>query len=293
VDLRLLCFDICKNRAPEVNIEDYFVNFVIESEEPLDLSDDEEGDLNELDAFESLAKPDSIKEAEAEAEADGSDEAMEEEEEEDDEEDEEEDDEDDEEDEDMEQADDDAEMIGEPVTLAMLNEWVADADSKKSPIAWKKMLMAFRYVVRSDDEGKSDFTYRVDSSKGKIEGYCVFMYVFINKNDIVYTKLIRYTLKTAYPILNQHIYFLKKERYPGKTKNWPKLEKVVKLFLNNCVRFLRELTQDDIIQYVLEQLEPCTLYFGCFPKISREYLCVSGWFYYKYALFSCIYAGPT
>jgi nucleolar complex protein 2 len=49
------------------------------------------------------------------------------------------------------------------------------------------------------------------------------------------------------------------------------------------------LTQDDIIQYVLEQLEPCTLYFGCFPKISREYLRVSGWFYFKHALFLQIY----
>lgn len=170
-----MCFDICKNRAPEVNIEDYFVNFVIESEEPLDLSDDEEGDLNELDAFESLAKPDSINEAEA----DGSDEEMEEEEEEEEDEDGDEEDDDEDDDEDMEQADDDAEMIGEPVTLAMLNEWVVDADSKKSPIAWKKMLMAFRYVVRSDDDGKSDFTYRVDSSKGKREGYYLCIYLLI------------------------------------------------------------------------------------------------------------------
>ena len=90
--------------------------------------------------------------------------------------------------------------------------------------------------------------------------------------NLVYTKLIRNTLMAAYPILSQHIYFLKKEKYPGKTKNWPKLEKVIQLFFNNCVRFLRELSQDDIIQYVLEQLEPCTLYLGCFPKISREYL---------------------
>ncbi|KAI8885406.1 Noc2-domain-containing protein [Backusella circina FSU 941] len=228
-----------EEKVPEVSIEDYFVNFVIESEEPLDLSDDEEEELNALDEFESLAV------ADATNGADRSDEEMEEEESEDDE---------DEysEEEDMEQ--DDGEMIGEPVTMAMLNEWITAANTQKSPIAWKKMLMAFRYVVRSDDEEtKTDFTYRVDSSK-------------------VYTKLIRYTLKAAYPILSQHIYFLKKERYPGKTKNWPKLEKVIRLFLNNCVRFLRELTQDDIIQYVLEQLEPCALYFGCFPKISREYL---------------------
>lgn len=87
----------------------------------------------------------------------------------------------------------------------------------------------------------------------------------------------RSTLKAAYPILSNHIYFLKKEKYPGKTKNWPKLERVIILFFNNCIRFLRELSHDDIIQHVLEQLAPCTLYLGCLPKISREYLRVSGY----------------
>ena len=76
-----------------------------------------------------------------------------------------------------------------------------------------------------------------------------------------------------------HIYFLKKEKYPGKTKNWPKLEKTIRLFLNNCIRFLRDLSEDDIIQYVLHHLEPCTLYMGCFPKISREYLRVKDFFF--------------
>ncbi|CAO3637149.1 unnamed protein product [Mucor hiemalis] len=155
--------------------------------------------------------------------------------------------------EDMEEAEEDnGQDDSTLVTSAMLKEWTAAAN-RKSPTAWKKMLMAFRAFVRSDEASNTKFTYRVESSK-------------------VYTKLVRNTLKAAHPILSQHIYFLKKERYPGKTKNWPKLEKVIKLYFNNCIRFLRELDQDEVIQYVLEQLEPCTLYLGCLPKISREYL---------------------
>ncbi|KAG1234401.1 hypothetical protein G6F68_018986 [Rhizopus microsporus] len=41
-----------KQEAVQVNTEDYFCNFIIDTEEQLDLSDDEESDLNELDAFE-------------------------------------------------------------------------------------------------------------------------------------------------------------------------------------------------------------------------------------------------
>lgn len=52
------------------------------------------------------------------------------------------------------------------VTLPMLKEWIVAAN-KKSPAAWKKMLLAFRSIVRSDEPGKTQFTYRVESSKGK------------------------------------------------------------------------------------------------------------------------------
>ncbi|KAI7898298.1 Noc2p family-domain-containing protein [Cokeromyces recurvatus] len=229
--------------VPQVNVEDYFCNFVLETDEPLELSDDE-ADLDGLDAFEGIEAPkqnDELQEDVDMSEADDNNDDDEEEEYSDEFEDEDENDE-------INDEDDDTELV----TMAMLNEWSAAA-FKKSPTAWKKMLMAFRYVVRSDEHPKIHFTYRVESSK-------------------VYTKLIRNTLKAAYPILSQHIYFLKKEKYPGRTKNWPKLEKTIQLFLNNCVRFLRELSEDDIIQYVLEQLEPCTLYFGPFAKLSREYL---------------------
>lgn len=91
----------------------------------------------------------------------------------------------------------------------------------------------------------------------------------------VYKKLMKETLRLTYPILSQHIVLTKKVRHPAKTKLWPKLEKVVRLFLNNCVRFLRDLEQDDLVEYTLTQLEPCTVYFGCFPKAAREYLRVS------------------
>ncbi|KAI9263931.1 Noc2p family-domain-containing protein [Helicostylum pulchrum] len=238
--------------TPLVNADDYFCNFVIDTEETLDLSDDEEADLDALDAFEVILGPDQNIVAE------GLDEDEQEESEDDEEEDEDDEYEsveegDDDEDEDMEEGSDmDQDDTSTLVTYAMLKEWSAAAN-KKSPAAWKKMLLAFRSIVRSDEPQKTNFTYRVESSK-------------------VYAKLIRDTLKAAYPILSNHIYFLKKEKYPGKTKNWPKLERVIILFFNNCIRFLRELSHDDIIEYVLEHLAPCTLYLGCLPKVSREYL---------------------
>lgn len=72
-------------------------------------------------------------------------------------------DEDEEEDEEMGEADENDDSI--LVTSELLNEWSAAAN-KKTPAAWKKMLMAFRSIVRSDEETPTKFTYRVESSKG-------------------------------------------------------------------------------------------------------------------------------
>lgn len=72
------------------------------------------------------------------------------------------------EDEDMEEDEEDNEDDDSIlVTSAMLKEWTAAAN-KKSPAAWKKMLMAFRAFVRSDEASNTKFTYRVENSKGSV-----------------------------------------------------------------------------------------------------------------------------
>ncbi|KAI8150272.1 Noc2p family-domain-containing protein [Fennellomyces sp. T-0311] len=237
------------SNAEQANVEDYFCNFSIGSEESLDLSDDEEEDVNGLDLLEA------VEDEEMEEKDDSEKEEEEEEEEEEDDDDDDDEDEvfvsDDEEEESGDEDDDEMEDDdSQAVTMEMLSNWSTLAKSK-SVDSFKHLLMAFRSIARSDEE--STFTYRVSNHK-------------------VYKKLVRVTLKSAYPIFSQHLFFTKKAKHPAKTKNWRRLEKVVRLFLNNCVRFLRDLDQDDMLQYILTHLEPCTLYFGCFPKAAREYL---------------------
>lgn len=118
-----------------------------------------------MDTFEAILDP----EQNITAEGLDEDEEMEEEEESEDEDEDEEDEyesEEDEEDNDEEQEIGDSDDESEIVTMAMLNEWSAAA-LKKSPVAWKKMLLAFRSIVRSDEDKPKQFTYRVESSKGR------------------------------------------------------------------------------------------------------------------------------
>ncbi|KAL0095345.1 Noc2p family-domain-containing protein [Phycomyces blakesleeanus] len=229
---------------PEVNVEDYFCEFSINGEELLDLEADEEQDLNALDAFKEVENTDVDMDAQDDEDADNSDEEEMNDEFEESEESESED--EDEENDDMEEDD------SQVVTREMLEEWSAAAD-KKSPEAFKKMLMAFRAIARSDEDTEIQYTYRVNSNK-------------------VYNKLVKKTISAAYPFFSQHILINKKVKHPAKTRDWPKLERVIHLFLNNSVRFLRDLDQDDMVGYFVKHLDPCAPYFGCFPKTAREYL---------------------
>lgn len=120
--------------------------------------------MDALDAFEAILGPDQNISAEGLDDDEIMSEDDDDEEEEDEYEDEE--DEDEEEDEDMEENSDiDENEDSIEVTMPLLKEWTT-AVNKKSPAAWKKMLLAFRSIVRSDEPAKTKFTYRVESSKG-------------------------------------------------------------------------------------------------------------------------------
>ena len=148
---------------------------MIGGEESLDLSDDEEDDVNGLDEVEA-AEPedepmaeDSKKERVDEEEEDDDDEDDDEEE--DDymlSEDEDEDDDDEEEDEEM--NDDNSQVV----TMELLSSWTESA-KKKSTEAFKELLIAFRSIARSDEETDMEFKYKVNSHKG--EYYQILFYL--------------------------------------------------------------------------------------------------------------------
>ncbi|KAI8098797.1 Noc2p family-domain-containing protein [Halteromyces radiatus] len=222
------------------NVDTYFANYILNGEESLDLENDEEQDVNALDAFEAVQDEEAI---EREMELDLANENMESSS-------DEESDEEMELSDDNENDDDDDDDDAQLITKVMLQSWTRDA-AKKSPQAFKNLLLGLRAVAYDDSTSKN--TYRINSSK-------------------VYTKLVKVTVASAYPIFSQHLIVNKKVRHPAKTRFWTKLERVVRLFLNNVVRFLRDLDQDDMLVDILNELEPCAMYFGCFPNLCREYL---------------------
>ncbi|KAI9306002.1 Noc2p family-domain-containing protein [Cunninghamella echinulata] len=233
------------------NLSDYFCNYMLDSEESLDLENDEEIDVNALDSFEAVEDEES---KELAMEIDFADRTKSESSDEEEDDDDMEDDEDMEEEEEEEDDDDDIDTDNdaEVVTKEMLNKWTLEA-AKKSPEALKHLLLAFRSIAREGSGKKEQYKYCVNNSK-------------------VYTKLVKSTVQSAYPIFSQHILVNKKVRYPAKARFWPKLKLVVQLFLNNVVRFIRDLDQDDLLVHILTHMEPCAIYFGAFPILAKQYI---------------------
>ncbi|KAI8062264.1 Noc2p family-domain-containing protein [Gongronella butleri] len=223
--------DSINDLATVADKETYFCNFSLDSEDVLDLDVDKESELEILDEIDA---PDEVDDDGIPVVVDLGDDDMGES---DDEEDE---------DEDEEEEQDDTQVV----TKEMLAEWREQA-KKRSPQAFRHLLLAFRAIALDDDT--EPVQYRINSSS-------------------VYHGIVTTTTACAYPILSSQLILNKKVRHPSKTRFWTRLRPVVQLFLNNLVRFVRDLDQEDLLMHIMTHTEPCAIYFGCFPKLANEYL---------------------
>ncbi|KAJ3010253.1 Nucleolar Complex 2 protein [Thoreauomyces humboldtii] len=177
-------------------------------------------------------------------------------------------DEEDEQDDQGEGADEDEEDEVEPdttdstklVTKAMIAEWRSSMVATHSLRALRRALLAFRAAAASGDpELEASFTY-------KVEGGAVF------------NSLLLLCIKHAPAIFDYHVAGPNAE--PGKVRKglpsnspkWKKLQPLVKSFLTNLLRILKNMTDSSVVKFVLRESDGSAPYFACFPKIGKDYL---------------------
>lgn len=59
---------------------------------------------------------------------------------------------------------------------------------------------------------------------------------------------------------------------PSQSKKWNKVQPLVKHYLQNIIRLLKQLTDQKILYFVCKNSQAAVKYFACFPKLSKEYL---------------------
>eukprot|EP00833_Pecoramyces_ruminatium_P001290 jgi/Orpsp1_1/1175322/evm.model.c7180000053405.1 len=142
------------------------------------------------------------------------------------------------------------------LTIKMIINWQNQIVEKKSLKSTKKMILALRAAAAIDEEyaeGK-EFSYAID-------------------NISIFNKLVLTAVKYITPVFNYHLNYTEdSKQLPSQSKKWNKVQPLVKHYLQNIIRLLKQLTDQKILYFVCKNSQAAVKYFACFPKLSKEYL---------------------
>ncbi|KAG0013219.1 Nucleolar Complex 2 protein [Entomortierella chlamydospora] len=150
-------------------------------------------------------------------------------------------------------------MDGIPlVTKDMIAAWQTALVEKHSLRALRRLLLAFRAGAHlHDGEDDRTYAYKINS-------------------PIVFNKLVVTCLKYVVPTLNHHLPI--QTAAGGKPKpvnsgsKYATLQPLVKSFLQNTLYLLKELTDQEMIYFVIRESEKAIRYLVGFPKIAKDML---------------------
>ncbi|KAG0225772.1 Noc2p family-domain-containing protein [Mortierella sp. GBAus27b] len=150
-------------------------------------------------------------------------------------------------------------MDGIPlVTKAMIAAWQTALVEKHSLRALRRVLLAFRAGAHLHDaEDDRTYAYKINS-------------------PIVFNKLVVLCLKHVIPTLDHHLPTQTKTGGKPKPVNsgskYNTLQPLIKSFLQNTFYLLKQLSDQDMIHFVIKESEKAIRYLVGFPKIARDYL---------------------
>jgi nucleolar complex protein 2 len=181
------------------------------------------------------------------------------------------------------QADDSEAQV---VTKQMIEEWAEAIETTKSVKTLRHLLSAFKCAARMNDEDDENTTYayKVTSGSGECQfnKSCAVKYVYFCWLNcfyhLVFNKLILTTLRLTPVCLNYQLTPSTPSASPATARKYNLLKSMIKSYCSNVLHLLRGLTDSTMVYYVLKESEKCTKYFGCFARITKDYLRVSNIF---------------
>ncbi|CAG8470161.1 28778_t:CDS:10, partial [Dentiscutata erythropus] len=139
-------------------------------------------------------------------------------------------------------------------TLEKLQEAITQSYSLRS---LQKLLLAFRAAAHINDGEERRYSYKIN-------------------DPAVFNNLVVICLKYTTGVFDHHLtkqnHNLTKEKLPCTHRKWKTLEPLVKSFLSSVLYMLKQVTENDMIYFIVRESEKAVPYYACFPKLSKHYL---------------------
>ncbi|KAG9297632.1 hypothetical protein G9A89_011147 [Geosiphon pyriformis] len=143
------------------------------------------------------------------------------------------------------------------LTKEMVSTWQKSIIEKHSLRSLRRLLLAFRAGAHIDeDEDGVPYAYKITS-------------------PAVFNNLIVVCLKYVTDVFDHYLNYAEedsKKKLPSANTKWKSIEPLVKSYLISLLHMLRNLSEDDMIYFVVKESEKSVPYYLCFPRLSRDYL---------------------
>ncbi|RIB18694.1 Noc2p family-domain-containing protein [Gigaspora rosea] len=139
-------------------------------------------------------------------------------------------------------------------TLEKLQEAITQSYSLRS---LQKLLLAFRAAAHINDDEEKRYSYKINDAA-------------------VFNNLVVICLKYTTGVFDHHLTRQNKnltnEKLPYTHRKWKTLEPLVKSFLSSILYMLKQVTENDMIYFIVRESEKAVPYYACFSKLSKHYL---------------------
>ncbi|KAI9293477.1 Noc2-domain-containing protein [Neoconidiobolus thromboides FSU 785] len=148
--------------------------------------------------------------------------------------------------------------IGSTVlTVKQITSWEQHLIKSKSLNTAKELILAFRDGTHINDKNE--------------EAGLIAKYSF--NSDKVFNKVMVAAMRSLPGFFNHHLKTGNNPKtLPSQSKSWKKMQALVKTYLESIVHMLSQITEPDMIKFILDRTQDLIKYIACFPKILKSFL---------------------
>lgn len=146
------------------------------------------------------------------------------------------------------------------ITTAMVDSWIEAVHSESKLAAVRSLLKAFRSACHYGDDSGDDPTVKFSTMSSSV--FNKIMLFVLNEMDGILREILQFPSSGGKEEMVKDLMA---------TKRWKKYNLLVKSYLGNSLHTLNQMTDNEMIAFMLRRLKYSSVFLSAFPALLRRY----------------------
>lgn len=150
----------------------------------------------------------------------------------------------------------------------MVDSWIDAVRSEAKLAAVRSLLKAFRSACHYGDDSGEDLTAKFSTMSSSV--FNKIMLFVLNEMDGILRGILKFPTSGGKEEMIKELMA---------TKRWKKYNLLVKSYLGNALHTLNQMTDNEMIAFMLRRLKYSSVFLAAFPALLRKYtkVCLNFW----------------